>query len=268
MPQKLARRIVFRVVSLLCGDQSPAGAELHPYDCGRTTRNPSAFRKSCWTSSMRYSPRSRAAVCALRSGKALRPSTTAPSTRSNCCTTKAHLASSRRLNRCIRRRRPRAPAGRSNRPGSAASVRNTACPGSGAPDRGGERLAGKDRRGEPRRDGGDLRGVTAAEFADQRAAGDPVGAQPVQDRLGEAGQLSREPRIAVQRIAVAGQPVDQRLVLAGRQRDPRIGLAVGDLGRHRPLPGLPAEAALAADHRGRHRLGDDLCRYPGRCPWP
>ena len=115
MPQKLARRIVFRVVSLLCGDQSPAGAELHPYDCGRTTRNPSAFRKSCWTSSMRYSPRSRAAVCALRSGKALRPSTTAPSTRSNCCTTKAHLASSRRLNRCIGRRRPRGPAGRSTR---------------------------------------------------------------------------------------------------------------------------------------------------------
>ena len=136
-------------------------------------------------------------------------------------------------------------------------MRNTACPGSVrqidvvsvSPGNTGEVNRAADRA--------DLGGVAAAELGDQRAPGDPVGAQPVQDRLREAGQLAREPRIAVQRVAVAGQPVDQRLVLAGGQRDLRVGFAVGDLGRRRPLPRLAAEAALAADDRGRERLGDD-----------
>ena len=104
----------------------------------------------------------------------------------------------------------------------------------------------------------DLRRVATAELGHQRPARDPVGAQPVQDRLGEPGQVLREPGVAVQWVAVAGQPIDQRLVLAGGQRDLRVGLAVGDLGRDRTLARLAAEAALAADHRGRQGLGDDL----------
>ncbi len=82
----------------------------------------------------------------------------------------------------------------------------------------------------------------------------------MQDRLGEPGELAGEPRVAVQRVAVAGQPVDQRLVLAGGQRDPRVGLAVRELRRDRPLTRHPAEPALAADDQGGERLGDQLSR--------
>jgi len=55
-------------------------------------------------------------------------------------------------------------------------------------------------------DGPDLRGVAATELGDQHAARDAIGAQPVQDWLGEPGEVLREPRVAVQRVAVAGQP--------------------------------------------------------------
>lgn len=61
----------------------------------------------------------------------------------------------------------------------------------------------------------------APEFPDRH----PVGAQPVQDRLGKPGQLRGEPGVAVQRVAVTGEPVDQRLVLTGRHIDSGVGVA-------------------------------------------
>ena len=149
-----------------------------------------------------------------------------------------------------------------------ASVRNTACPGSVrhidvvsvSPGNTGEvnRAA----------DGADLRRVAAAELAHQRAARDSICAEPMQDWLREAGQVLREPRVAVQRVAVARQPVDQRLVLARGQRDLRVGFALGDLRRDGPLSRLPAEPALTADDRGRERFGDNLTAYRGWCPSP
>ena len=84
----------------------------------------------------------------------------------------------------------------------------------------------------------------------------------MQDRLVEAGQFTGEPGIAVQRVAVAGEPVDQRLIGSGGQGDPRVGFAVGELRGGRALAGLAAEAAGSADHQGGQRLGD-LCAGVG-----
>ncbi len=94
---------------------------------------------------------------------------------------------------------------------SAASVRNTAWPGSVRQIDVVNVSPGN--TGEVKRApiGGDLAGVVAAELGHQHAPGHAVGAQPVQDRLGEAGEVLGEPGIAVQRIAVTGQPIDQRL---------------------------------------------------------
>ena len=59
--------------------------------------------------------------------------------------------------------------------------------------------------------------VAAAQRVQQRPAGEAVGAQPVQDRPVEAAHRG-ERRVGVQRVAVARQPVEQRLVRAGRRR--------------------------------------------------
>src|SRR3546814_8401235 len=57
-------------------------------------------------------------------------------------------------------------------------------------------------------------------------AGEPVGAESVQDRPVEATH-GRECRVGVERVPVAGQPVDQCLVGAGLERDRVIGVAIG-----------------------------------------
>ena len=80
----------------------------------------------------------------------------------------------------------------------------------------------------------------------------------MQDRRGEAGHLTGEPGIAVQRIAVPGESVDQGLVLAARQGDPGVGFTVGELGCGRALSRLATEAAVTADHQCGERFGD-LC---------
>ena len=107
-------------------------------------------------------------------------------------------------------------------------------------------------------DGAHLGGVAAAELGDQSATGDAIGAEPVQDWLRESRQVVREPRVAVQRVAVARQPIDQRLVFAGRQRDARVGFPFGDLWRCGPLPRLAAETAACTDDRGRERLRNNV----------
>ena len=141
-----------------------------------------------------------------------------------------------------------------------ASVRNTALPGSVRQISVVSVSPGN--TGEVNRDAIEvtLAAIALAELGDQRAARHAVGAQPVQDRLGETGQLAGEPRVAVQRVAVAGEPVDQRLILAGGQRDAGVGLAVRDFRRDRPLTRLPPEAARAADDQRGQRFGDELPR--------
>ena len=81
----------------------------------------------------------------------------------------------------------------------------------------------------------------------------------MQDRLREA-RPAREGRVRMERVAIARQPVQQRLVAPRRADD----LPVRFPGRHRPLlrrPPRPAEAAATADEAGRLR-GDQ--RFPGR----
>ena len=82
---------------------------------------------------------------------------------------------------------------------------------------------------EPRR-------VTAAHRVQQRPAGEPVGAQAVQDRRGKPA-AGGERRVGVQRIAVTGQAVQQRLFRPGRLGDTQVGVALG------PRPGLGVPGA-------------------------
>ena len=78
----------------------------------------------------------------------------------------------------------------------------------------------------------------------------------MQDRRGETGHLAGKPGIAVQWVAVTGESVDQGLVIARRQGDPRVGFAVGELRGRRALTGLSTEPAITADHQRGQRLGD------------
>ena len=78
----------------------------------------------------------------------------------------------------------------------------------------------------------------------------------MQDRHGETGHLPGEPGIAVQWVAVTGESVDQGLVLARGQGDPRVGFAVGELRGRRALTGLSTEPAVTADHQCGERFGD------------
>jgi len=84
----------------------------------------------------------------------------------------------------------------------------------------------------------------------------PVAAQPVQDRCGKPGHLPGEPRIAVQRVAVAGEPVDQRLILPSGQRDPGVGLAIREFRCNRTLARHTPKPAIAPDNQRGERLGD------------
>ena len=84
----------------------------------------------------------------------------------------------------------------------------------------------------------------------EAATGEPVGAEAVEDRTVEAAH-GGEGRVVVQRVAVARQPVDQRLVGAGLQLDGVVGVAVRGLVRVARRTAVAAPAALAADV-GRH----------------
>ena len=83
---------------------------------------------------------------------------------------------------------------------------------------------------------------------EQRPAGEAVGAQAVEDRLREAAH-GRERRVGVQRVAVARQAVDQRLVLAGRVGHLVVGRPVGRHVAAARRPAVAAQAALAPDER-------------------
>src|SRR5579871_5038997 len=110
----------------------------------------------------------------------------------------------------------------------------------------GQRVAGEDDAGEAGEETFELVQIAAARALQDGAAGEAVGAQPVQDRAVEAAEL-RHRRIGVQRVDVAGEAVEQRL-LARRLLDhfevrrARRRLQLGRLGA-----ALAAEASLAAD---------------------
>src|SRR5882757_11231445 len=88
----------------------------------------------------------------------------------------------------------------------------------------GHGLAGIDRRGEPRRvlpEGGRIVIGVGLQYA---AAGDAVGAHAMQDRFWKTGFPGKS-GIAVQRIAVTAEPIDQRLVRTRWDVDDLVGRA-------------------------------------------
>ena len=95
------------------------------------------------------------------------------------------------------------------------------------PHLGDDGLAGEYRRGEAHVEARDLRRIVFADRGDDRAAGGAVGAKPVQDRTREARHL-REGGIAVQRIAVARQRIEKRLIGARIAFVHEIGRARGN----------------------------------------
>ena len=71
----------------------------------------------------------------------------------------------------------------------------------------------------------ELGDVAVAQAVQQRPTGEPVAAQAVEDRAVEAAHRG-ELRVAVQRVAVAAEPVDQRLVGRGLVGDLDVGGAL------------------------------------------
>ncbi len=106
-----------------------------------------------------------------------------------------------------------------------------------------QRLAREHHAGEGRREVGDLGDVAAVHVIDDRPQHRAVGAAAVQDGAREA-RLLRECGIAVQRVAVAAQPVEQCLLRQRRDLDAVIG---GPVGQHDLVGGaaLTTEAAFA-----------------------
>src|SRR5439155_493066 len=81
----------------------------------------------------------------------------------------------------------------------------------------GERVAGHHRLREARVHALEARDVRAAQLVQQRAAGEAIRAEAVQDGTVEAREL-RDRRVGVQRVAVAVEAVQERLVGARRVR--------------------------------------------------
>ena len=100
-------------------------------------------------------------------------------------------------------------------------------------------------------------GIAVAHRVQQPARRESVGAQAVQDRHVEAAH-GRERRVAVQRVAVAVQPIQQRLVGAGLIRHHMIRRSgrCFELGRRTTIA---TPAALAA-YEHRRRRGEQLVR--------
>ena len=113
------------------------------------------------------------------------------------------------------------------------------------PHRNRQRLTRQHRPAEPPGHGPEPGRVAVAQHLQQGPAGHPVGAQAVQDRLAEAA-AGGELRVDVQRVAVAGQPVDQRLLRPGRLDDLVVGL---------PVRPFPRPRRCRARRRSRPRRG-------------
>ncbi|CKU64939.1 Uncharacterised protein [Mycobacterium tuberculosis] len=65
----------------------------------------------------------------------------------------------------------------------------------------------------------------------------------------------------MQRVAVTGEPVDQRLVLTGRHIDSGVGVAVRKFRRGRPLTPRSSETPLTPKHQRGKRFGNQRTRF-------
>ena len=102
------------------------------------------------------------------------------------------------------------------------------------PDGDHQRLAGQDRAGEPAGHRAEP-GRFDRNRVQQRPAGDPVGTG-----RGREPAPGGELRVGVQRVAVTGQPVQQRLLRPGLLLDPQVGVTFGPLPTRVPRRCRPA----------------------------
>jgi hypothetical protein len=83
----------------------------------------------------------------------------------------------------------------------------------------------------------------------QRTTGEPIGAQTVQDRSVETRQCC-EPRIGMQWIAIAGEPVDERLISACAVGDRMISATIRSGVAIAGRAAVATPAALTTDEDG------------------
>ena len=122
-----------------------------------------------------------------------------------------------------------------------------------------ERLAGEHDVGKADLDALKVAWVAAADLADDVSSQVAEGTQAVQDRLLEA-KRGRKGRIDVQRVPVAAQSVDERLLFAELVGQCEVSGAIGrgvDVGRG---SALAAEAACATDEGAQVVFGQQLTR--------
>src|SRR5262249_18532731 len=107
---------------------------------------------------------------------------------------------------------------------------------------------------------GELRRVAAARASDDVTDHVPVRAEAVQDRALLEADAGRELRIGVERVEVAREAVEERLLLRRRLLDLEVGLLVLGDSDARVLFGrrVAAEAAGAAHDDRPRRLEDEL----------
>ncbi len=108
---------------------------------------------------------------------------------------------------------------------------------------------GEHHAGEPGGEAADPGRVPAEELVGEQAQDDAVGAEAVQDRCGESGGL-REVGVGMQRVAVAAEPVEQRLLRGHVVRRVGVRRPVRELDLRPTRRGLPP-AAFAADEDRR-----------------
>src|SRR6202034_1007350 len=87
-----------------------------------------------------------------------------------------------------------------------------------------ERLAWQHRLAESRAQLPDPARMALAQLVEQQPFGDAEGAHDAQERPPASG-LPCECRVGMQRVAIAGEPVEQRLVRTNRRGQLEIGLA-------------------------------------------
>src|SRR5665213_4375098 len=135
-----------------------------------------------------------------------------------------------------------------------------------APKLGADCFAREYRRGKPPRYRGQPDRIIAANGLEQRVACDPESRKTMQNRARETGGLG-EFRIGVQRVDVAGQPVNQRHFRPGSEIAYTIRRACRQRVRRRHLAFGPAEAAIGAAERGLlERREFAPARFVDDCP--